>query len=163
MKFYGLAAVVLLIGASGCTGRDAAASASNEAARAPLTAVTIASANGRHVFQVEMADTVAKQQRGLMYRTDIPQDGGMLFAPYPPEGGGPREASFWMKNTVISLDLLFIRTDGTVESIAANAVPYSLDPISSGEPVAAVLEIAAGRAAELGIKPGDTVTWRDKR
>jgi hypothetical protein len=68
-----------------------------------------------------------------------------------------------MKNTVISLDLLFIRADGTVESIAANAVPYSLDPISSGEPVAAVLEIAAGRAAELGIKPGDTVTWRDKR
>jgi uncharacterized membrane protein (UPF0127 family) len=71
----------------------------------------------------------------------------------------PRPASFWMKNTVISLDLIFIRPDGTIARIAAEAVPYSLEPIDSGEPVSAVLEIAGGRAAELGISEGDKVRW----
>ncbi|SEJ33885.1 hypothetical protein SAMN05428950_1011891 [Sphingomonas sp. OV641] len=159
MKLHGLAALALLIGASACTGRDAAATAGNEAAQAPLTEVTIASANGRHVFRVEIADTVAKQQRGLMYRTDIPKDGGMLFAPYPPEGGGPREASFWMRNTPSPLDIIFIRADGTIARIAENTVPFSEAQVPSGEPVAAVLELNGGRSAELGIAEGDKVTW----
>jgi len=72
----------------------------------------------------------------------------------------PRMSSFWMKNTVSSLDLLFIRADGTIARIAADAVPYSMSPIDSGEPVAAVLEIAGGRAAELGISEDDKVTWK---
>lgn len=159
MKVHGLAALALLIGASACTGRDAAAKAGNEAARAPLTELTIASTNGRHVFRVEMADTVEKQQRGLMYRTDIPKDGGMLFAPYPPEGGGPREASFWMKNTPSPLDIIFIREDGTIARIAENTVPFSEAQVPSGEPVSAVLELNGGRAAELGIAEGDKVSW----
>lgn len=119
--------------------------------------VTIRSANGTHVFHVELARTPAEQQRGLMYRTDIPRDGGMLFAPYPPEGGPPREASFWMENTPTPLDILFIRPDGTIARIAENTVPFDRSPIPSGEPVSAVLEILGGRAAELGIAEGDKV------
>jgi uncharacterized membrane protein (UPF0127 family) len=159
MKFHGLAALALLIGASACSGRDAAASASDERARAPLTEVTVSSANGRHVFRVEIADTVEKQQRGLMYRTDIPKDGGMLFAPYPPQGG-PQEASFWMKNTPSPLDIIFIRADGTIARIAENTVPFSEAQVPSGEPVAAVLELNGGRSAELGIAEGDKVSWK---
>lgn len=124
---------------------------------AELKTVTIRSANGTHVFQVELARTAAEQQRGLMYRTDIKKDGGMLFAPYPPEGGPPREASFWMENTPTPLDILFIRPDGTIARIAENTVPFDKTPIPSGEPVSAVLEILGGRAAELGIAEGDKV------
>ena len=160
MKVHGLAALALLIGVSACTGQDAAASAGNDAAQAPLTRLTIASANGKHVFNVEMARTPAEQQRGLMYRTGIPKDNGMLFAPYPAEGGPPREASFWMKNTPSPLDIIFIRADGTIARIAENTVPFSEAQVPSGEPVAAVLEINGGRSAELGIAEGDKVSWK---
>ncbi|MFL0586466.1 DUF192 domain-containing protein [Sphingomonas sp. ABOLG] len=159
MKLLAMASLAFLLGAAACTGRDAAATASDERAKAPLTEVTIASANGRHVFRVEVADTPEKQQRGLMYRTDIPKDGGMLFAPYPPDGGGPREASFWMKNTPSPLDIIFIRPDGTIARIAENTVPFSEAQVPSGEPVSAVLELNGGRSAELGIAEGDKVSW----
>ncbi len=122
--------------------------------------MSIASATGQHVFRVEMARTSEEQARGLMYRTDIPKDGGMLFAPYPAEGGGPREASFWMKNTPSPLDIIFIREDGTIARIAENTVPFSEAQVPSGEPVAAVLELNGGRSAELGIAEGDKVTWQ---
>ncbi len=124
-----------------------------------LLPVTIAGASGRHVFRVERAVTPAQQQQGLMYRTDLTPDGGMLFYPYPAEGGGPREASFWMKNTPTPLDILFIRADGTIATIAENTVPFSQTPVLSREPVAAVLELVGGRTAELGIAEGDRVTW----
>ena len=107
-----------------------------------------------------MARTPAEQQRGLMYRTGIPKDDGMLFAPYPAEGGPPREASFWMKNTPSPLDIIFIRADGTIARIAENTVPFSEAQVPSGEPVAAVLEINGGRSAELGIAEGDKVSWK---
>ncbi len=123
-----------------------------------LVPLTIRSGGKTHNFTVEMARSSREQAQGMMFRTELAPDAGMLF-PFPT----PKPASFWMKNTVIPLDLLFLRSDGSIESIAANAVPYSLDPISSGEPVAAVLELAGGRAAQLGLKPGDTVTWRDGR
>jgi uncharacterized membrane protein (UPF0127 family) len=122
-------------------------------------ALTIASTNGKHVFSVELAKTPAEQEKGLMFRTGIPKDQGMLFAPYPAEGGGPREANFWMKNTPSSLDIIFIRADGTIARVAENTVPFSEAPVPSGEPVAAVLEINGGRASELGIAEGDGVTW----
>ncbi len=89
-----------------------------------------------------------------MFRQSLGSGHGMIF-PYDP----PQPASFWMKNTVIPLDLIFIRGDGKIARIEANTVPLSLDPIESGEPVAAVLEIAGGRSAELGVRPGDMVTW----
>lgn len=94
-----------------------------------------------------------------MFRTNIPKDGGMIFTPYPPQGGAPREASFWMKNTPSPLDILFIRADGTIARIAENAIPFSETALPSGEPVAAILEINGGRSAELGIAPDDKVTW----
>ena len=146
---------LFLLGA--CGGRGVATSAPDSARK--LVTITIESANGARVFRVETARTEEEQRRGLMYRTDIPKDGGMLFAPYPPEGGGPRQANFWMKDTPSPLDILYIRADGTIARIAENTIPYSEEPIPSGEPVAAVLEINGGRSAELGIDEGDAVRW----
>jgi len=159
MTFRNFAAALALatLSLSACTASDGAASATKEAVRTiPLT---ITSSNGGHDFVVEVAKTAAEQERGLMYRTNIPKDGGMIFAPYPPEGGAPREATFWMKNTPSPLDIIFIRADGTIAHIAENAVPFSEDKIPSGEPIAAVLELNGGRAAELGIAEDDKVTW----
>ncbi|WP_288936928.1 DUF192 domain-containing protein [uncultured Sphingomonas sp.] len=130
--------------------------ASDQQTRLP---VTIDSSNGQHRFVIERAVTAQQQERGLMFRTDLTSDGGMLFWPYPAGGGAPREASFWMKNTPTPLDIVFIRPDGTIATIAENAVPYSETPIPSGEPVGAVLELVGGRTAELGIAAGDKVTW----
>ncbi len=120
-----------------------------------LIPLTISADGERHDFTVELAGTAAEQARGLMFRTELGPDKGMLF-PFD----RVRMASFWMKNTVIPLDIIFVRSDGTIESIAANTIPYSLDPVESGEPVAAVLELAGGRAAELKIDPGDKVEWQ---
>jgi uncharacterized membrane protein (UPF0127 family) len=116
--------------------------------------LTITSANGVHHFTVEVAATVEQQERGLMFRHAVGADEGMIF-PYDP----PVPASFWMKNTLVPLDMIFIRADGTIARIAANTVPLSLEPVPAGEPVAAVLELRGGRAAELGIREGDRVDW----
>lgn len=116
--------------------------------------LTIQSQGRSHRFTVEVARTPEQQAQGMMNRQSVAPDRGMLF-PYAP----PQPASFWMKNTLIPLDLIFIRPDGTIGRIADNAVPMSLEPIPSLEPVSAVLEIAGGRAAELGIAPGDRVSW----
>lgn len=143
---------------TGCGGTAGEAGAGTE-----LVPVTISGPGGGHRFRVELADTAAEQERGLMFRTDLAPDGGMLFAPYPPEGGPPRAAEFWMRNTPSALDILFIRADGTIARIAENAAPFSEAPIPSGEPVAAVLEIPGGRAAELGIAEGDRIDWPGRR
>lgn len=94
-----------------------------------------------------------------MFRTVIAPDGGMLFAPYPADGGPPREASFWMKDTPSPLDIIFIRPDHSIARIAENTTPFSEESVSSGEPVSAVLELRGGRSAELGIGEGDQVRW----
>ncbi|MFS2111024.1 DUF192 domain-containing protein [Sphingomonas sp. Sphisp140] len=150
-----LAAAVLLVPGAALV---AAESVPVAAQAVKKTEVTVESANGPHVFHVELARTTEEQERGLMFRTNIPQDGGMLFTPYPAEGP-PREASFWMKNTPTALDILFIRGDGTIARIGENAAPFSEDTVKSGEPVEAVLEINAGVSAKLGIKAGDKVRW----
>mgnify|MGYP000389160991 CR=1 FL=1 len=108
-----------------------------------------------HAYSVEMAVSPQEQARGLMFRTELADDSGMLF-PY----AAPQTLSFWMKNTYIPLDIIFIREDGNIENIAANTVPYSLDPVKSEGPAIAVLEIRGGLAAELGIKAGDKVRWK---
>ncbi|MCP3731195.1 DUF192 domain-containing protein [Sphingomonas sp. MG17] len=154
--------VLLAIGAlallPGCQGTDAGnAPAEQSMAQA---VVTVESAGAKHVFKVGVARTAQEQQRGLMFRTGIPADGGMLFAPYPAGGGAPKEASFWMKDTPSPLDIIFIRADGTIAHIAENTVPFSEAQVRSGEPVAAVLEINGGRSAELGISVGDKVSWK---
>ena len=119
-----------------------------------LLPLVITTAKGTHRFAVEAALTPQQQEQGLMFRKALADDGGMLFPMNP-----PRTASFWMKNTLIPLDMLFIRTDGTIAFIAASTTPYSRDPVSAGVPVAAVLELRGGRATELGIAPGDRVAW----
>lgn len=116
--------------------------------------LTVTSASGTHRFRVEVAATSAEQARGLMFRTRLGPDEGMIFPMNPPRG-----ASFWMKNTVIPLDLIFIAPDGRISNIAAQAIPYDLSPLTSIGPVKGVLELAGGRAAELGIAPGDKVAW----
>jgi uncharacterized membrane protein (UPF0127 family) len=105
-------------------------------------------------FRVELAGSVEEQAKGLMFRTQMGPDEGMIF-PFNP----PRGASFWMRNTVIPLDLIFVGSDGRILNIAANAVPYDEQPLLSDGPVKAVLELNGGRAAELGIVPGDRVEW----
>ena len=116
--------------------------------------LTIRSGAKAHAFVVEVARTPEQQERGLMFRQSLGDNQGMIF-PYDP----PVPASFWMKNTLIPLDIIFIRPDGRIANIEANTVPLSLQPVYAVEPVGAVLELAGGRAAELGIKPGDKVKW----
>lgn len=118
----------------------------------PLTITT--AAGKTHRFTVEVARTPEEQAQGLMNRQSLGPDHGMIFPMEP-----PREASFWMKNTVIPLDMIFVRADGTIARIEENVVPLSLEPVLSMEPVAAVLELAGGRSAELGIRAGDRVSW----
>jgi uncharacterized membrane protein (UPF0127 family) len=137
------------------------AAAGNQVISRARTQVTIGSTNGVHYFAVEMARDAAAQERGLMYRTDIADDGGMLFAPYPPDGGPPQRASFWMHDTPTPLDIIFIRPDHTIARIAENAVPFDETPIRSEEAVIAVLELKGGRASALGIRQGDRVDWND--
>ena len=130
-----------------------AACSPNEAKSAlPTTKVVIDTRNGPVAFKVEVASDSASQEKGLMYRTTLAADAGMLF-----DFHRPNYVVFWMKNTPLSLDMLFIREDGTVSTIAADAVPYSEEKIPASEPVRAVLEINGGRAVALGIQPGDKV------
>ena len=117
----------------------------------------ITSKGKTRAFTVEVAGGLMSQAKGLMFRTELADTAGMIF-PF----GRVRHASFWMKNTVIPLDIIFVRPDGTIESIAENTVPYSTDPVKSGEPVGAVLELRGGLTAEMGIVAGDTVVWRGK-
>ena len=122
------------------------------------TKLTIRTAAGERHFRVEVARSFEEQQRGLMFRQSLAADRGMIFPLVP-----LREASFWMKNTLIPLDMIFVRQDGTIARIAPETVPHSLAQVSSGEPVAAVLELAGGEAAKQGIAEGDRVIWRDPK
>jgi uncharacterized membrane protein (UPF0127 family) len=146
------AALALLVGCQAQPG-SALAPAAESTARVPLT---IQTGKGVRAFSVEVARTGLEQERGLMFRTSLPKDSGMIFPMSP-----PRPAAFWMKNTPLPLDIIFIRPDGTIARIAAQTVPYSLDLIECAEPVAAVLEIAGGGAEAAGIEEGDKVSWGD--
>jgi uncharacterized protein len=115
----------------------------------------VTTAKKTHVFTTEVARTSAEQAKGMMFRTEMADNTAMLF-PFP----DPKPASFWMKNTVIPLDIIFVRPNGTIESIAENTIPYSTEPVLSGEAVGAVLEIRGGLSAELGISAGDKVAWQ---
>ncbi len=116
--------------------------------------LTIRSTGQVHRFVVEVARSPEEQARGLMFRQSLAPDRGMIF-PYDP----PQAASFWMKNTLIPLDMIFIGADRRIVHINDNAVPLSLEPVAWPEPVGAVLELAGGRSAELGLKAGDEVAW----
>jgi len=119
---------------------------------AEVSALEIASKTGVHVFQVEMAVTPEETSRGLMYRRSLPEGTGMLF-----DFKIEQPLSFWMKNTYVSLDMIFIRADGRILRIAENTEPLSERLVPSGGPARAVLEVVAGTARKLGIAPGDRV------
>lgn len=138
-----LMAVAALVFLSGC-------SPAEQAQRGlPKTEIVVDTAKGPAHLTVELATTDESRRKGLMFRTEMGADEGMLF-----DFHREMPASFWMKDTVLPLDMIFIRADGTVSTVSENAVPYSLEPVVSSEPVQAVLELNAGRARALGIQSG---------
>ena len=144
--------ILLLAGAllalvPGCRAEPVASAQAEAPALVPLT---IDSRRGPRTFRVEVARTELQQERGLMFRTSLPDRGGMIFPLTP-----PRPATFWMKNTPLSLDIVFVRENGTIARIVENTTPMSEDLIPSGEPVRAVLEVKAGTMRQLGVTVGD--------
>ena len=157
-----IAITAALLGLAGCTPHSAdgsTATATSTPAVHPVSGLkviplTVTHAGRAHTFRVEVAASPDQQEQGLMFRTAMGADEGMIFPMDPPRG-----ASFWMRNTVIPLDIVFVGSDGRITNIAANAVPYSETPLLSTALVKVVLELNGGRAAALGIVAGDTVRW----
>ncbi len=137
-----------------CGSTDGNAEAATSEAGLKVIPVTVTQNGEAHVFSAEVAATPAQQEQGLMYRKALAPDAAMLF-PFPQ----PKFASFWMKNTLIPLDIVYVRSDGTIDKIAENTVPMSEVPVASGGEVAAVLELAGGTAERLGIDEGATIAW----
>lgn len=123
----------------------------------PTDELTIASGDKTHTFKVELADTPKEAEMGLMHRSSMPKDHGMIFDFRDRPADQP--VTMWMKNTLIPLDMLFIDREGKIVAIAENARPGSLRNVGPGFPVASVLELNGGLTVELGIKTGDTVGY----
>ncbi len=144
-----------LIAALGATGAPARADTEPTSAQKTLATVPleiIGKDGGHHRFVVELARTPREQQVGLMFRTAVAADGGMLFT-----WAEPQVSQMWMENTLVPLDMVFIAPDGAIDSIAEDTVPRSLAIVSSSGPVSSTLELAAGTTARLGITVGDHV------
>lgn len=124
------------------------------AAASEETTLTLETASGTHRYGVEVADTDAERAQGLMFRRSLPPTSGMIFL-----YDEPRAIGMWMKNTYISLDMIFIAADGTVHRVETNTEPFSTEIIHSGGAVVAVLELNAGEAERIGLKPGDRVVF----
>jgi uncharacterized membrane protein (UPF0127 family) len=120
--------------------------------------LVLETASGPHSFTIEIASTEADKTRGLMFRRSLPKNGGMLFL-YEE----PRPIAMWMKNTFIPLDMVFIDSSGRVHRIEAHTEPFSTQPISSEGEVRAILELNAGTAEAIGLKPGDRVKFEGLR
>ena len=132
----------------------AVASTTHPVSGLPVIPLTVSTPKGKHAFRVEVARSEEEQARGLMFRTELGPDEGMIFPREPAD-----VASFWMKNTPLPLDIIFIGTDHRILNIAARTTPYSLTPVGADGLTSAVLEIPGGRAEELGIGPGAQVDW----
>ncbi len=154
MRLANCVAAALL--ASAVYGCKAAPEQANAVSEARLRIVKVEVDGGGEVrrFDAEVAETPEQQARGLMFREKLGPDAAMLF-PFSPT----RPASFWMKDTLIPLDMIFVRPDGSIAYIAAETLPQSEAPVGVDEPLSAVLEIAGGRAAQLGIEEGHHVRW----
>jgi uncharacterized membrane protein (UPF0127 family) len=116
--------------------------------------VTVVSASGKHRFSVELAETPAQMEQGLMFRRELAPDAGMLF-----DFKEPTMATMWMRNTLIPLDMLFVDAHGRIVNIHERAVPQSDAIVAATAPVRAVIELNGGTAARLGLKPGDRVLF----
>jgi uncharacterized membrane protein (UPF0127 family) len=147
----GLLLALALLAAAGCDGGQP--TGNSAAAALPVVPLEIRSGPNSHRFAVEVAVSQAQQEKGLSGRRSVAVDRGMVFPMMP-----PRTATFWMKDTHVPLDLLFVHTDGSIAQISTGQ-PEELTPISAGVPVVAVVELRGGRAAELGIAVGDRVRW----
>ena len=143
---------ILILGVLVWFGLLQAASADDIASLEPISIVT---ANSATLFTAEIADNEQLRSKGLMFRQLMPADHAMLF-----DFVKPRPAAMWMKNTYVSLDMLFVREDGTIAAVAENTEPLSLQTISVEEPVRGVIELAAGTAKRLGIHRNDKVYHR---
>ena len=128
------------------------------AGAAEFGALEIVTRTGVQVFQVELAVSDEERATGLMHRRELPEGRGMLFDFFP-----PREVVMWMKNTYVSLDMIFIRADGTIDRIAENRPPQDDTPTTSGGIVSAVLELPGGTAARLGLDESGVVRWSPPR
>jgi uncharacterized membrane protein (UPF0127 family) len=158
-KIFRAAAFATFVALSACAQQapQAAPTASGASIgpNAPTEVLTIETHQGQVRLNVEIADDEAERNRGLMYREPLPDDRGMLFHFQTPE-----YASFWMHNTPSSLDIIFIGVDGRILNIADHTTPYSDEPVPATGLTRGVLEIRAGRAEELGLRPGDRVRHR---
>lgn len=152
------AAPALALAACGESDRATSADGTVVASELETVPLTITQGNVVHRFTVEVAATAEQQARGLMFRTELAADRGMIF-PFPQ----PKFASFWMRDTLIPLDLFFVRADGSIDRIAENAVPQDETPIASGGEVSAVLELAGGSAARLGIDESAIIRWGERQ
>ena len=150
----GILLILILVTLSQKYAANSQAPATILAAQAQSLPITAQAHIGNYVINLEVARTLTEQSKGLMFRTELPPDRGMLF-PFSP----PQTVSFWMKNCLIALDMIFMR-HGKVIGIQAEAPPCKAEPCplySSPDKVDAVLEIGAGRAVALGIQVGDTI------
>lgn len=116
----------------------------------PRSDLLVETASSQFRFEVEIADDPTERAEGLMYRETMADNAGMLFL-----YSAPQPVQFWMKNTPMSLDIVFVRADGTIARIAERTTPFSEDMIPSGEKVSAVLEVKAGMMHQLGVRVGD--------
>ena len=128
--------------------------AAGRAPAADVQTLEIASKSGVHPFAVEVAVNDEERARGLMFRKELPEGRGMLF-----DFKNEQPVAFWMKNTYVPLDMIFIRADGRILRIAENTEPLSERLVPSGGPVLGVLEVIAGTAKKFGIQPGDRVSY----
>ena len=169
MKSYIIRRVILIVGVlciaagtlwsqGGISERDLARLAADPAMslQFPVRPLKIETQSGKTIdLNVEVAATPEHWAQGLMYRTDLADDAGMIFV----MGQPPRVISFWMKNTLIPLDMVFIGDDNLIKHIHKNAKPEDVTSISSVEPITSVLEVAGGRSDALGLKIGDKIIF----
>ncbi|HEU0225362.1 MAG TPA: DUF192 domain-containing protein [Steroidobacteraceae bacterium] len=148
-----LAAAALALSAA-CTADEPDIQVPPQLAGLPMSEVSIETESGTHRFRVWVAADPASRERGLMFVRELPADHGMLFLL-----DRVQYTTFWMKDTYLALDLIFIGADGRVVNVAHDAQPFSEDSIPSAAPVAAVLELVAGTARRMRLASGDRVHW----
>ena len=155
-SFLRAAGVTLALSlATACSQTSVPADGQPDLTPLPMEDITIDTAHGPASFHVEIADDDHEREQGLMYRRSMAADHGMLFDFNPPQA-----VSFWMHNTILPLDIIFVGADGHILNVAANAAPFSDENIPSQGRARAVLELNAGRAQALGIVAGDVVHHR---